>query len=261
MTYRGAIVDLDGTVYRGGELVPGARSGVERLRTAGLDVLFFSNNPTRDASAYAEYLSERGIDVAPAEALSAGTVTTEYLRANHAEEPVFLVGADGLRRQLSAAGLELTDDPANASVLLASWTESFEYEDLQSALAIDDEATFLGTDPDRTWPAPDGAAQPGSGAIIRSIAGVLDRDPDAILGKPSEQALAAARDHLGVALSESLVVGDRPGTDLAMGERAGMTTVLVLSGSTTRADLATSSVEPDYVIDHLGEIGRVLEDD
>ena len=86
MTVRGAIVDLDGTVYRGGSLLPGAAEGVERLRNAGLDVLFFSNNPIKDGTAYAASLTELGIPVSPDEACSAGVVTAAYLREHHADE-------------------------------------------------------------------------------------------------------------------------------------------------------------------------------
>ena len=260
MSYAGAIVDLDGTVYRGGDLVPGARTGVERLRSTGADLLFFSNNPTRNGAEYAALLEDLGIPVAPEEALSAGVVTTDYLEREHADDEVLLVGDPGLREQLSAADVTLTEEPRNADVLLASWTRDFDYDDMRRALAVDDDATFLGTDPDRTWPAGDGEHAPGSGAIVGAIASVLDRDPDAFLGKPSPQALAAARSRLGVPPEDTLVVGDRLATDLAMGERAGMTTVLVLSGSTDMGEVAESAVDPDHVIEDLGAIERVLNE-
>lgn len=260
MSYAGAVLDLDGTVYRGGDLVPGARTGIERLRAAGCELLFFSNNPTRDGAEYAAHLGDLGIDVAPEAVLSAGVVTTEYLRREHPDESVLLVGDPGLREQLAAADVALTDDPEAADVLLASWTQDFDYDDMRTALAaVDDDTTFLGTDPDRTWPAGNGEHVPGSGAIIRAIAGVLDRDPDAVLGKPSPHSLGAAEARLEIPPSECLIVGDRLDTDLAMGERAGMTTVLVLSGSTKRSDVAESHVDPDFVIDDLGEIGVVLD--
>lgn len=260
MSYAGAVLDLDGTVYRGGALVPGARAGIERLRAAGCELLFFSNNPTRDGAEYAAHLQDFGIDVSPEAVLSAGVVTTEYLRREHPGDAVLLVGDPGLREQLAAADVAVTDDPVAADVLLASWTRDFHYEDMRTALAaVDEDTTFLGTDPDRTWPAADGEPVPGSGAIIRAIAGVLDRDPDAVLGKPSPHALGAAEARLAVAPTECLIIGDRLDTDLAMGERAGMTTVLVLSGSAERSEVAQSHVDPDFVIDDLGDIGVVLD--
>lgn len=261
MELKGAVVDLDGTVYRGDALVDGAGDAIDRFRNAGLSLAFFSNNPTRDGAEYVDRLSGFGIDARPGEACSAGDVTTRYLRENHPEDGIFLVGSDGLRGQLEAAGLELTDDPAATDVLVASWTPSFGYDAMNAALhAVDDGTTFLGTDPDRTFPREDGDVEPGSGAIIRSVAATVGREPDAILGKPSEAALSAVLDRLGADPEECLVVGDRPGTDLAMGARAGMTTVLVLSGVTDRSDLADSDVQPDYVIDSLADIDTVLAD-
>jgi HAD superfamily hydrolase (TIGR01450 family) len=261
MSLRGAVIDLDGTVYRGGELLDGATAGVERLREAGMDLLFFSNNPVKGGPAYVDRLSGMGLPVSAGEACSAGVVTTEYLAANHADDRVFCIGADGLRDQFAAADLELTDDPHASDVLVASWTPEFDYGDMRDALAaVDDGTAFLGTDPDRTFPMENDTVVPGSGSIIGSVAAVVGRDPDAILGKPSEHARAAAMERLGVDPAECLIVGDRLDTDLLMGDRAGMTTVLVLSGVSDRGDIPESEVDPDYVIEGLGEIGTVLRE-
>jgi HAD superfamily hydrolase (TIGR01450 family) len=259
MTLSGAIVDLDGTVYRGDHLLPGASSALDRLRAAGLSLLFFSNNPTKDGRAYASHLSELGVDVHPDEACSAGVVTTEYLRGNHADDEVMLIGSAGLRDQLSAADITLTTDPDATDVLVGSWTPAFDYEDMHTALrTVDEGTTFLGTDPDRWVPQADGDRMPGSGAIINSLAATVGREPDAVLGKPSDAALELALERLGVPAEECLVVGDRLDTDLRMGDRAGMTTVLVLTGVCDRADVARSDVDPDFVIDGLDAIDEVL---
>lgn len=261
MGLSGAIVDLDGTVYRGETLVDGAPDAIDRLRAASLSLLFFSNNPTKDGDMYVDYLAGLGIDVRPGEAVSAGDVTANYLRENHPGAQVLFVGSSGLRRQLTDAGVRLTEEPSRADVVLASWTREFGYDDMNAALhAVDEETVFLGTDPDRTMPRPDGDVEPGSGAIVDALAATVGRAPDAILGKPSEIALDQALDRLGVAPEECLVVGDRLDTDLAMGARAGMTTVLVLTGVTDRAGVADSDVEPDYVVDSLANVERILED-
>lgn len=259
MTVRGAIVDLDGTVYRGGELIDGAVEGIDAIRAAGSDVLFFSNNPLKDGAAYLDQLASLGLEVDGMQACSSGDVTTEYLAANHAADDVLLIGDTGLRDQFRGAGLALTNDPDECDVLVASWTDSFGYDDMHAALdAVDGGTPFLGSDPDRTVPTSGGALMPGSGAIVGAIAAVVGRDPDAILGKPSETALSAALDRLGAEPGECLVVGDRLDTDLAMGASTEMTTVLVLSGVTDRGAVADSGTDPDFVIEHLGEIGTVL---
>jgi len=259
MTPAGAIVDLDGTVYRGDSLLPGAADAVDRLRTAGLDILFFSNNPTRDGGAYVDRLRDLGVDVRPDEACSAGDVTTRYLERHHRDDAIMLVGSPGLRDQFRRAGLRLTTDPGETEVLVGSWTREFGYEDMLAALrAVDEDTAFLGSDPDRTVPA-EGDEIPGSGAVVGALAATVGRDPDAVLGKPSEAALEFALDRLGLSPAECLVVGDRLGTDVALGERAGMTTALVLSGVTDADEVARSDVEPDYVLDSLADVGTVLE--
>jgi 4-nitrophenyl phosphatase len=260
MSYSGAIVDLDGTVYRGNKLVDGAQIGIDTLRDAGVDVLFFSNNPLNSGEAYIERLGDLGLTVDGLQACSSGVVTTEYLVNHHPEERIFCIGDDKLREQFRTAGLAVTDDPERADVLVASWTAEFNYDDMRDALAaLDEDTVFLGTDPDRTFPMPGGREVPGSGAIIDSVAAVTGRDPDAVLGKPSATARDAALSRLGVAARECLVVGDRLDTDLRMGQQAGMTTVLVLSGVTASDEIDDSDVTPDYVVEHLGEIEQVLD--
>ncbi len=259
MEFRGAIVDLDGTVYRGDDLLPGVPDAIERLRAAGLDLLFFSNNPTKSGDAYVDRLHGMGLDVREGEACSAGDVTAAYLREYHAADRIMLVGSPGLREQFEAADLTLTNDPAATDVLVGSWSSAFDYDDMLTALhAVDDDTTFLGSDPDRTVPA-EGEEIPGSGAVVGALAATVGRDPDAVLGKPSEAALEFALERLQVDPSACLVVGDRLGTDIALGERAGMTTVLVRTGVTDADEVAASDVTPDHVLDSLADIGAVLE--
>jgi len=261
MTVSGAIIDLDGTVYVGGSVVDGVPDGIDALRGAGLDLLFFSNNPVLDAEAYVQRLRNIGVDAREGETISSGEITAETLQERHAGETILCIGSDGLREQLREVGLELTDDPAACEVLVASWTAEFDYEDMRHALAAaDDETPFYGTDPDRTFQSEEDQLLPGSGAVIGAVGAVLGREPDAIFGKPSTVASEHAVERLGVPADECLIVGDRLDTDLELGFRSGMTTVLVLSGVTDREQLADSGLEPDYVIDDLGEIDRVLED-
>ncbi|WP_435078775.1 HAD-IIA family hydrolase [Halococcus sp. AFM35] len=259
MNYCGAIVDLDGTVYRGQSLVSGARRGVEALRNASVDICFFSNNPTKSREAFADRLRGMGLTVAPDEIESAATVTAEYLAAEHATDRIFLVGSSGLRAQLAEAGLALTDDPVACDVLVASYDRGFDYDDMTDGLrALETGAAFVGTDPDVTIPTERGAV-PGSGAIINAIAGVAEREPDIVVGKPSERALAAALSGFDAAPAECLVVGDRLDTDIAMGARGGLETALVLTGTSNRELLAASDIDPDHVLDSLGDIERLLD--
>ena len=259
MEYEGAVLDLDGTVYRGDTALPGAAEAIERLRSAGVRMLFFSNNPTKSREAYADRLGRLGIDATPDEVLSAGTVTTRYLSEFHPTDPIFLIGDTGLEAQFDAAGVDLVADATDANVVVASWSREFDYGDMLAGYrGLEAGATFYGTDPDRLVPAADGMI-PGSGAIINAVSGTADREPDKILGKPSAEAQRAALDALELPADRCFVVGDRLNTDIELGKRAGMTTVLVKSGITTEADLESSEFRPDYVVDSLADVPEALE--
>ncbi|MEF8853303.1 MAG: HAD-IIA family hydrolase [Haloarculaceae archaeon] len=249
----GVVLDLDGTVYRAGDPIPGAVEAIERLREAGYSVVFCSNNPTKTPAEYADLLTGMGVDCEPGNVVPASTVTRDYLRRHHPEEPTYLVGSPSLARYLEAAGQDLTGSP-DASVFVASWDQAFDYEEMQAALdCIDEETAFVGTDPDRTVPNETGL-MPGSGAVIAAVAGTVGRDPDRVLGKPSEEAAETVLDRIGLPAERCLVVGDRPDTDLAMGARQGMATALVATGVTDLTEATHASVEPDYVLDSLAEL-------
>lgn len=260
MSYRGVILDVDGTVVRGDTQIAGARDALATLDDAGLRRLFLSNNPTKAPSAYVDRFDRAGLTVGADEVMTSGTVTVEYLREFHATDDLFLVGESGFRAQLDEATLTVVDDPDAAEVVVVSIDRDFHYDRLTAALhALDDGVPFLGTDPDVTIPTDRGLI-PGSGAIIRAVAGVVGRDPDRVLGKPDEYARTLALDYLGVDPADCLVVGDRLDTDIALGAQAGMTTVLVRTGVTDERTLANSAIEPDYVLDSLADIERVLHD-
>ncbi|WP_459194128.1 HAD-IIA family hydrolase [Halosimplex sp. J119] len=255
---RGVIVDLDGTVYRGEGVLPGAADALAELRSRGIRLCFCSNNPTKTPAEYVERLAGMGIEADESEILPASTVTRDFLRDHYPDEPTYLVGSASLAAYLRESGQRLVDDPREASVFVSSWDETFDYAAMTDALAgIDAETTFVGTDPDRTIPTADGFV-PGSGAITGAIARTVGREPDRVLGKPSPEAAEDALDRLGVPPEECLVVGDRLNTDLAMGANQGMATALVLTGVSDRADAAGSEVDPDYVLDSLADLPAVL---
>jgi 4-nitrophenyl phosphatase len=260
MQVRGIVVDLDGTVYLGSEPIPGAADAVARLRDRGLDVLFVTNNPTRTPDEYVEKLADHGIRAECEEILSAGVATAEYLADRHPGDAVFLVGSEGLRRQLREAGLELTDDPGAADVVVTSHDHEFDYEEMTEALwALEDAAAFYGSDPDLIYPGQGGRPYPGSGAITRAVAGVAEREPDQVLGKPSGPMIELISEAIGHPPEECLIVGDGLDTDVTTGERAGMTTVLVRSGRTTDADVDASDVTPDHVVDSLADVVDLVD--
>ena len=258
---RGVALDVDGTVLRGGEPIAGAPEALARVRGADYPVCFCTNNPTHAPPSYAERLRGAGVDAAPDEIVTSGSVTAAYLRDHHAADALFVVGERGLRDQFESAGLTVVADHDDAEVVVVSIDREFDYDDLCAAMwALEGGVPFVGTDPDRVIPASERDV-PGSGAIVNAVAGVAGRDPDAVLGKPSPEARGLVLDRLGLPAEDCLVVGDRLDTDIALGAEAGMTTALVLTGVTSRADVDAGPYDPDYVLESIAGIDRVLDDE
>ena len=256
--YEAAILDVDGTIVRGEELLAGVPVGFDALEQAGCDRLLFSNNPTRSGEYYREKLAPHGVDVDPNAVLTSASVSATYLRTTHPDEQVYLVGGERLEGILEAAHVAVTDEPEAADVVLGSFTTEFSYGTLWESLeALEDDVPFYGTDPDTTIPVDDGL-MPGSGAILAAMEAVAGREPDAILGKPSTIAADAAIERLATDPARTLVVGDRLNTDIALGARAGMETALVLTGVTDRETLAASPIEPDHVLESLAGVDQLL---
>lgn len=260
MSYNGVILDVDGTVVWGDNPIPGAATGLACIEDTGLDRVFISNNPTAEPVAYEARFEKAGFTVDREEVFTAGTITTEYLQAEHASDQLFVIGEPGLDNQLVAANLTLTDDPETADALVASMDREFGYETLCDAIvALDKPIPFIGTDPDMLIPDP-GYNIPGTGAMLHAIEGVTDREVDLICGKPSGFARRTVLEYLGCPPEECLIVGDRLDTDIKLGSEAGMTTALVRTGVTTDETLATSPITPDYVFDSLAGIETILTD-
>lgn len=254
MNYRGVVLDLDGTVLSGDSLLPGVRDTLSNIREAGVGVLFLTNNPTRPPAAYAERLESLGVEASPEEVVTSATATIAYLDDHHAGDDVFVIAEDAVTDQLRAADVSLVTDAREADTVVVGYDRTFSYGDMIAALrAFESADALVGTDPDITVPTPDGPV-PGSGALINAVAGVVEREPDAVLGKPSDVTARLALSRLGLPAEDCVLVGDRLDTDIAMGNDVGMTTVLVRTGVTNRE----SDVEPDHVFDSLADALDVL---
>jgi 4-nitrophenyl phosphatase len=255
---RAALLDLDGTVLRGGRLLPGADDGVAALREAGLDVVFLTNNPTRSPADWADVLADLGVPAGPDDVLTSAAATRDYLDAHHAGRRALPVAGDAVVDLLRAADVTFVEDPTAAEVVVAGFDAEFDYGDLTAGLrALRSGATLVGTDRDRWVPTDEGPI-PGSGAIVTAVAGAAEVEPEAVLGKPSQVTVDLALDRVGVPVEECVLVGDRLDTDVAMGARAGMATALVLTGAAERSAVEAAEYRPDHVLDSLADVRSVL---
>lgn len=257
--YDGYIFDLDGTLYLGDELLPGAARLIAALRGLGRGVLFLTNNPTRDPDAYAEKLSALGIPATPAEILSTVTTMTRWLVRYHPQATVFAIAEEPLQRALGAAGIRLSEDPSEIDIVVASYDRSFDYRKLQiafDALWYYKRARLVATNPDRYCPFPGGHGQPDAAAIIAAIEACTGVRCERHVGKPDPFMLDAALERLDLPRAACVMTGDRLYTDIRMARDAGMASALVLTGETTVTELLAQPAPdgPEYVLERVDEL-------
>ena len=257
--YEGYIFDLDGTVYLGSHVLPGARRLIAALRDLGKRVIFLSNNPTRDPQAYAERLSRLGIPTHPSQVLNTVVTTTRWLVQNHPTATVFPIAEEPLKRALATAGIRMSEDPAEIDFVIASYDRGFEYRKLQiafDALWYHRRARLLTTNPDRYCPLPGGRGEPDAAAIVAAIEACTGVACELNLGKPGPIMLATALDVLGLPAADCVMTGDRLYTDIRMALDAGMASALVLTGETTRGMLSQvlQHDAPRYVLDRVDQL-------
>jgi HAD superfamily hydrolase (TIGR01450 family) len=222
-------------------------------------VQFLTNNATRSPAAYRERLADMGIPASEGDVVTSGLVTADYLATDHPGETAYVVGEPALRAALGERGVTVTDDPGAAELVVLSLDTGIDYALLTDVLrAVRPDRPIVATNPDRTKPGADGVV-PSAGCVIGAVEGMTGREPDHVAGKPSGTAARFALSRLGVDASDCLLVGDRLDTDVAMGNAAGMTTVLVRTGVTEERDLWESPHRPDHVLGSIGGIGAVLD--
>jgi len=256
---RGYIFDLDGTIYLGNELLPGALRTIRHLASTGCEILFLSNNPTREIADYVTRLNAFGIPADPDNILTTIETTTRWLLQHAPGATVFPISEQPLKRSLTNAGIRISEHAEEIDIVIASYDRTFDYRKLQiafDAIAVHKRARLIATNPDRFCPFPGGRGEPDAAAIIGAVEGCTGIRCEQVLGKPDPFMLAAALQRLGLPASECVMVGDRLGTDIAMAIGAGMDSALVLTGETTHEMLAHCPAEayPTWVlerIDHL----------
>ncbi|MFP3953620.1 MAG: HAD-IIA family hydrolase [Candidatus Acetothermia bacterium] len=247
-------VDMDGVIVRSDHPIEGASESIEKLRGLG-DVYVLSNNSTRSRESFADRLHGAGVDLPPEYIINSSFIASKYIVEKHGAVGVYPVGEEGLSEELMIAGNEVLE--ANkADVVVAGMDRGISYVKLAGALeALNSGARFYATNTDKTFPTPEGE-KPGAGATVGAIEG-MGFPPEKVTGKPSSIAAEIAMEVAGVTEpSDCLVIGDRLETDILMAERAGMNSVLALSGvdNSYPEGSETEAVKPTLTVHSLAEL-------
>jgi 4-nitrophenyl phosphatase len=257
--YRAYLFDLDGTVYLGDELLPGARRLIEALRERDLPVRFLSNNPTKDPEQYAAKLTSLGLPTPVAEIVNTVVTMTRWLLDNAPDAVVYPISEPPLIRALERAGIRMSSHPADIDIVVASYDRTFTYQKLQvafDAIWHHKRARLVATNPDRFCPFPGGRGEPDCAAITAAVEACTGTTCEATTGKPDPAMLHAALAGLDVPLGDCVMVGDRLSTDIRMALDTGVAAALVLTGETRPDDLEGISTadRPDLVLDRVDRL-------
>lgn len=250
--------DLDGTIYLGDELLPGAAEAIADLREAGARIVFLTNKPLSSAAGYAEKLTALGIPATADDVVTAVDALVAYLLAHHRGRRLFTIAEAPVLDELARVGFEVTDDPSSADVVIVSFDRTFSYVKLVGAFRAirENGAVIVATNPDAYCPTPDGGL-PDCAAMLAAVEACTGASAEAVVGKPSATMANVLLERLGVPAAELAVVGDRLTTDVAMGQCIGATGILVLTGATTAAAAAASPISADYIVENLHQLTSV----
>ena len=252
------VLDMDGVLWRGGEPLAGMAELFVWLRESDTPFALATNNSSRTQADYVVKLGNMGVDwITEERIVTSATATAAYLQKDYpAGTRVHVFGMDGLRHTLTEAGFDTSDDlEGTPEVVVAGIDFEMRYEKLkQAALHIRNGAVFIGTNPDKTFPAPEGLV-PGAGSMIAALETATDQTAT-VIGKPAAPMFQTALEVTGSAPERTLMVGDRLNTDILGAQGLGMQTALVFTGVTTSENLSDpdNTIWPDVAYEGLPEL-------
>ncbi len=246
------VVDMDGVLWRGDTPLPGLTDFFDLLRSRSIAFRLATNNSSKTQDQYVGKLSSMGVQVAPDRILTSAVATAQHLADIAPGALVYVIGEDGVRQALVDHGLRLSDGSL-ADYVVGGWDHSINFRKLSEAtLLIRAGAQFIGTNPDRTWPSERGLL-PGTGATLAYLQAATDVEP-LIIGKPEQMMFDIALRDMGAVPAHTAMLGDRLETDILGGQRAGLRTILVLTGVSDKAALDASQVKPDWVFESVQQL-------
>ncbi|AMK13234.1 HAD-superfamily hydrolase [methanogenic archaeon mixed culture ISO4-G1] len=251
----GFMIDMDGTVYKGGDLIPGATDFIAALKAKGIPFVFLTNNSSHSRSYYYEKLRRMGFDVTIDNVLTSNIATSRFVLSERPGKRVYVVGSPDVTEEVRAAGVDVVED--DPDIVYLTFDRTITYEKINRAFkALRNGAELIATHPDDVCPT-ETDYDIDIGPFIRMFEQMCQTTA-VVIGKPNRLMLEMAALEMGVDPNGTVMVGDRLYTDMRMGVDAGTDTILVLSGETSREDLEASDIRPTYVLDSVADIPGLL---
>jgi NagD protein len=249
----GFLIDMDGVIYCGGHLIPGADHFIKELRRTDVPFRFLTNNSQRTRRDVATRLQRLGIDVEEEHVYTCAVATARFLAQQKPRGTAFVIGEGGLLTALHENGYSIVDKDPDYVVVGEGRTISFEMVEAALKMILGG-AKLVATNLDPNCPTESGL-RPGCGATVAMLETASGVKAFSV-GKPSPVMLRGARKELGLATDQTVVIGDTMETDILGGVQLGFKTILVLSGGTRRENLARYAYQPDMVVDSIAELDQ-----
>ncbi|MBN2559004.1 MAG: TIGR01457 family HAD-type hydrolase [Clostridia bacterium] len=248
---KGFICDMDGVLYHGNNLMPGAKIFVDWLRSENKEFLFLTNSSERSPKELEQKLDRLGIDVDEKNFYTSALATASFISGQSPGSSAYVIGEGGLINALYEAGISMND--VNPEYVVVGETRSYSFEKIEKAVQlIQRGAKLIGTNPDKTGPTEKGI-MPATGALIAPIEIASGRNAY-FIGKPNPLIMRSAVKKLGTNIKETVIIGDRMDTDIVAGIESEIDTVLVLTGVTERERINDFSYRPKYILNNVGEV-------
>ena len=246
--YKAYLIDLDGTMYRGNQVIEDAPDFIEWLRKEKVPFLFLTNNSSMTPEQISQKLQAMGISCDPSEVYTTALATAEYIVSSGLGSKVYVIGEEGLQKALLSQGLELCEEKPD--VVVVGIDRQFSYQKMAKAsLAIRSGAIFISTNSDRAIPTEAGL-MPGNGALTASIREATGITPQ-FIGKPEALFVQLALNKLQISAEDALLVGDNLDTDITAGANANLDTLLVYTGFTQPEHLTNHHIRPTHTVNQL----------
>lgn len=250
---KGFICDMDGVIYHGNRLLPGAGKFVEWLKTTEMRFLFLTNSSERSPRELQQKLSRMGIEVPIEHFYTSALATAGFLASQSPGGTAYVIGEAGLINALYEVGFTMND--VNPDYVVFGESQSYSFEKVEKAVnLIAKGAKLVATNPDLTGPGEHGIV-PACGALVAPIRLATGHEPY-FVGKPNPLMMRQALKRLECRREETFIVGDRMDTDIVAGIEAEIDTILLLSGVTSREELNGYAYQPRFVLDGIGDIPK-----
>ncbi|HEV3238020.1 MAG TPA: TIGR01457 family HAD-type hydrolase [Gemmataceae bacterium] len=253
----GFLIDMDGVLYRGSQLIPGADTFIACLRQRDIPFRFLTNNSQRTRRDVVAKLAHMGIEVEEKHIYTCAMATARYLAQQKPRGTAFVIGEGGLLNALHANGYAIVDHSPDYVVVGEGRTFNLELVEAATRLVVAG-AKLIATNMDPSCPT-DKGVRPGCGALVALLEAATGVKAFSV-GKPSPVMMRAARKELGLTTDQTTMIGDTMETDILGGVQLGFRTVLVLSGGTKQEDLARYAYHPDLVVSSLAEFTDMMEE-